>query len=99
MRSWPRRRDSSVMKRVNAFSRETAYRPAFKPHLRTETTRTIPEPIFIAALVGTGLRLVSVPDEIWSACEEPSGRRKEDERLAGSARSALKANRQGLEHG
>jgi hypothetical protein len=34
--------------RARILAREAAYRAAFKPHLRTETTRTIPEPIFIA---------------------------------------------------
>jgi hypothetical protein len=33
--------------RTRILAREAAYRAAFKPHLRTETTRTIPEPIFI----------------------------------------------------
>jgi hypothetical protein len=50
------------------LARETAYRAAFRPHLRTETTRTIPEPIFVAALVGTArLRLVRVSPETWHA--------------------------------
>jgi hypothetical protein len=57
------------------LARETAYRAAFRPHLRTETTRTIPEPIFVAALVGTArLRLVSVPDETWRACADERDR-------------------------
>ena len=38
----------------------------FRPHLRTETARTIPEPIFIAALIGTArFRLVELPAEVW----------------------------------
>jgi hypothetical protein len=50
------------------LARETAYRTAFKPHLRCETTRTIPEPIFIAALLGTArLRHVEVSSEVWNA--------------------------------
>jgi hypothetical protein len=57
------------------LARETAYRAAFKPHLRCETARTIPEPIFVAALLGTArLRLVSVPDEIWHACADDRDR-------------------------
>ena len=57
------------------LARETAYRAAFKPHLRTETSRTIPEPIFVAALVGTArLRLVTVPDEIWQVSADERDR-------------------------
>jgi hypothetical protein len=68
MRSWPQRRASSKTKHEHLYSRETAYRAAFKPHLRTETTRTIPEPIFIAALLGTArLRHVEVSSEVWNA--------------------------------
>ena len=54
--------------RARMLARETAYRAAFKPHLRTETTRTIPEPIFVAALLGTArLRHVEVSSEVWNA--------------------------------
>jgi hypothetical protein len=46
--------------------RETAYRTAFKPHLRCETERDIPEPLFIAALLTSArLRLVPVCPETW----------------------------------
>ena len=46
--------------------RETAYRTAFKPHLRCETEREIPEPLFVAALL-TSARLLLVPvcPETW----------------------------------
>ena len=45
---------------------ESAYRAAFKPHLRAETARTRPEPLFIAALIGTArLRHVPIPDQAW----------------------------------
>ncbi|HZT86984.1 MAG TPA: hypothetical protein VFA12_03375, partial [Stellaceae bacterium] len=48
------------------LARETAYRAAFKPHLRTETARSVPEPICVAALVGTArLRLVQMRDKVW----------------------------------
>jgi hypothetical protein len=54
--------------RALILAREAAYRAAFKPHLRTETTRTIPEPIFVAALLGTArLRHVEVSSEVWNA--------------------------------
>jgi hypothetical protein len=46
--------------RSKVLARETAYRAAFTPHLRTETARAIPEPIFVAARLrlveGTGFR-------------------------------------------
>ena len=47
----------------------------FQPHLRTETARTVPQPIFIAALIGTArLRLVEVPSEIWEASPDDRNR-------------------------
>jgi hypothetical protein len=49
-----------------ALARETAYRTAFQPHLRCETERAIPEPLFVAALLTSGrLRLVPVCSETW----------------------------------
>jgi hypothetical protein len=61
--------------RALILAREAAYRAAFKPHLRTETTRTIPEPIFIAALLGTArLRHVEVSSEVWNASAEDRDR-------------------------
>jgi hypothetical protein len=54
--------------RTRCLAEETAYRARFKPHLRTETERVRPDPIFIAALVGTArLRHVELPDEAWGA--------------------------------
>jgi len=39
---------------------------AFKPHLRCETARAIPEPLFVAALLTSArLRLVPVCPETW----------------------------------
>ena len=50
------------------LARETAYRTAFKPHLRCETEREIPEPLFVAALLTSArLRLVPVCSEAWDA--------------------------------
>jgi hypothetical protein len=50
------------------LARETAYRIAFQPHLRCETERAIPEPIFVAALLTSArLRLVRVSPETWRA--------------------------------
>ena len=48
------------------LDREKEHIAHFRPHLRTETVRTVPEPIFIAALIGTArLRLVELPPETW----------------------------------
>jgi hypothetical protein len=48
------------------LARETAYRTAFQPHLRCETEREIPEPLFIAALMTSArLRLVPVCPKTW----------------------------------
>jgi hypothetical protein len=61
--------------RALILAREAAYRAAFRPHLRTETTRTIPEPIFIAALLGTArLRHVEVSSELWNASADDRDR-------------------------
>ena len=57
------------------LAREVAYRTAFGPHLRCETTRTIPEPLFIAALLGTArLRHVEVSSKIWNASADDRDR-------------------------
>jgi hypothetical protein len=49
-----------------ALNREDAYRTTFRPHLRCETERDIPEPLFIAALLTSArLRLVPVFPETW----------------------------------
>jgi hypothetical protein len=54
--------------RAHLLARESAHGAAFRPHLRVETERVIPQPIFVAALFGTArLRHVAVPDEVWSA--------------------------------
>ena len=53
--------------RAQVLARESAYRATFRPHLRTETARTRPEPLFISALVGVSrLRHVPLPDNVWS---------------------------------
>jgi hypothetical protein len=59
---WQRRDEQ----RAQVLAREAAYRAGFKPHLRTETARIRPEPLFIAALMGTArLRHVPLPDRAW----------------------------------
>ena len=61
--------------RARLLARETEHLAHFQPHLRTETARTIPEPIFIAALIGTArLRLVEVTSEIWEASADNRNR-------------------------
>ena len=57
--------------RAQILRREGAYRDRFRPHLRTETERQVPSPIFIAALYTTArLRVVPTPDGTWSANPE-----------------------------
>ena len=64
---WQRRDEN----RAQVLARESAYRATFKPYLRTETARTRPEPLFIAALFTTArLRHVSLPDEVWHLNDE-----------------------------
>jgi hypothetical protein len=54
--------------RASLLAEEKEHMARFQPHLRTETARTVPQPIFVAALIGTArLRLVEVPSEIWDA--------------------------------
>jgi hypothetical protein len=58
------------------LAQEAAYRTAFKPHLRCETERAIPEPLFVAALLTSArLRLVPVCPEIWHASADERDRR------------------------
>src|ERR1700750_357980 len=52
--------------RTRLLANERHYAASFQPHLRTETARTVPEPIFIAAIIGTArLRHVELPPETW----------------------------------
>ena len=54
--------------RARTLDRERTYAASFRPHLRVETERMIPQPIFIAALIGTArLRHVGLSDDAWSA--------------------------------
>jgi hypothetical protein len=56
--------------------RETAYRTAFRPHLRCETERDVPEPLFVAALLTSArLRLVPVFPETWQVSGDERDRR------------------------
>ena len=61
--------------RSQILAREDAYRAAFRPHLQVETERTIPSPIFIAALLTTRrLRIVPLPEEALSADDDTRDR-------------------------
>jgi hypothetical protein len=60
--------------RARLLAKEAEHRGHFQPHLRTETARTVPEPIFVAALIGTRLRLVEVPSETWEASADDRNR-------------------------
>ena len=56
-------------------ARENAYRSAFKPHLRVETARSIPSPIFVAATIGVArLRNVKLLPEVHEATGEERDR-------------------------
>jgi hypothetical protein len=59
---WQRRDEE----RARVLAREAAYRAGFRPHLRAESSRIRPEPLFIAALVGAArLRHVPLSDRAW----------------------------------
>jgi hypothetical protein len=50
---------------------EVGYRARFVPHLKVETERSVPQPIFVAAMAAMRrLRTVPVPSEVWIANEE-----------------------------
>ena len=52
--------------RARLLIREQEHAADFQPHLRTETARIVPEPLFVAAMIGTArLRLVELPPETW----------------------------------
>ena len=52
-------------------ARENAYRSAFKPHLRVETARSVPSPIFVAAIIGVPRILnVALSPEVYEATDE-----------------------------
>jgi hypothetical protein len=68
-------RQKSDEARMQILAREESYMTGFQPHLRTETARTIPEPIFIAALLTTArLRVVTTPEDTWSASPDERDR-------------------------
>jgi hypothetical protein len=61
--------------RARLLEREGAHRATFRPHLRIETEREVPSPIFVAALIGTArLRIVRIPDATFAAGEEARDR-------------------------
>jgi len=65
--NWQRRDET----RSQVRERETAHRQAFRPHLRAETARTRPEPVFVAALLGVArLRHVILPEHVWHTDDE-----------------------------
>jgi hypothetical protein len=61
--------------RASLLAEEKKRMARFRPHLRTETARSVPQPIFIAALIGTArFRLVEVASEIWEASADDRNR-------------------------
>lgn len=61
--------------RTRLLAKERYHAVSFQPYLRTETARTVPEPIFIAAMVGTArLRHVELPPETWEVSADERDR-------------------------
>lgn len=57
--------------RARILQHERLYREAFRPHLQIQTQRSVPAPIFVAALLGTArLRFISLPDEVFTANQD-----------------------------
>jgi len=57
--------------RAQILQHERAYREGFRPHLQIQTQRSVPSPIFVAALLGTArLRLISLPDAVFTANQD-----------------------------
>ena len=55
----------------SAHEKERAYRARFKPYLRAETEHDVPQPIFIAAMLGVrNLREVPLPASAWELPED-----------------------------
>ena len=53
--------------RTRLLAKERHHAASFQPHLRSETARTIPQPIFLVAIIGTArLRHVELPPETWT---------------------------------
>jgi hypothetical protein len=73
MATTARQRQDEASQRT--LARETAYRTAFRPHLRCETERDVPEPLFVAALLTTArLRRVPVCSETWQVSADERDR-------------------------
>jgi hypothetical protein len=50
---------------------ECAYHTSFKPYLRCETEHDVPQPVFIAAMLGVrNLRVVPLPASTWKVPED-----------------------------
>jgi len=61
--------------RTRLLAKERHYAASFQPHLRCETARTVPVPIFVAAMIGTArLRHVELPPETWSVSADEQNR-------------------------
>src|SRR5882762_9579364 len=66
------KRDEARRLRVKS---ERAYRGSFRPHLQVQTERTVPSPIFVAALLTVArLRIIRLPDEALTANDEARDR-------------------------
>ena len=64
-------RQQSDEARARMLDRERQYVARFRPHLRAVTQRTVPQPIFLAALLTTARLLhVQLRPDVWSATPE-----------------------------
>jgi hypothetical protein len=64
--------ETAAQRRVEAAAQRDAedreYRASFRPHLRVETERVMPSPIFLVAMLGvSSLRIVPISDVVWTA--------------------------------
>ena len=65
----------ALRSRATREAEERAYAARFGPHLRVETEREVPSPIFVAAICGVKkLRHVPVDERAWSADERTRDR-------------------------
>jgi hypothetical protein len=62
-------------KRLFRVESKRAYLASFRPHIQVQTERTVPSPIFVAALLTvTRLRVIRLPDTALTANDEARDR-------------------------
>src|ERR1700719_549668 len=66
------KRDEARERRIES---ERAYLASFRPHLQVQTERSVPSPIFVAAMLTVArLRIIRLPDEALTANDETRDR-------------------------